>query len=176
MAVVTLVCNITVTVLLHYCVTKVTVLPSVSFSGLALFAHVKLLLLCRQIPEGTGWILEGYPNNYSQAKLLEKALTGCDVSAAEQKQEQFKKAHKNSLLPYPQTTGGVARSGIDVVILFDIRDELCLKRATGRYGEFFTVLCLILLCIVCIKIKSSLAVFLYLTSLPNKVHLTYIVQ
>ncbi|BFZ00141.1 hypothetical protein BsWGS_03180 [Bradybaena similaris] len=89
----------------------------------------------RQIPEGTGWILEGYPQNYSQAKMLEKTLTGCDLSAGEQKQKEFNKAHKNSLLPYPQAAGGVARSGIDVVILFDIRDELCLKRAAGRYEQ-----------------------------------------
>ena len=30
----------------------------------------------RRIPEGTGWILDGFPQNYPQAKLLEKALSG----------------------------------------------------------------------------------------------------
>jgi adenylate kinase family enzyme len=33
-------------------------------------------LIYRNIPEGTGWILDGFPSNYNQAKVLEKALTG----------------------------------------------------------------------------------------------------
>ncbi|CAG5136742.1 unnamed protein product, partial [Candidula unifasciata] len=108
--------------------------------GLPVDDHIVVEILAeaiRQIPEGTGWILDGYPRNYNQAKLLEKALSGCDSSAVEKKQKEFQEIHKNSLVPYPQATQepSTARSGIDVVILFDIRDELCLKRAAGRYEQ-----------------------------------------
>lgn len=35
----------------------------------------------RSLPEGTGWVLDGFPSTYSQAKLLEKALSGFDPTA-----------------------------------------------------------------------------------------------
>ena len=35
----------------------------------------------RKLPDGTGWILDGFPTNLEQAILLEKALTGKDVSS-----------------------------------------------------------------------------------------------
>jgi len=34
----------------------------------------------RKLPDGTGWILDGFPTNLEQAVLLEKALTGKNVS------------------------------------------------------------------------------------------------
>ena len=37
----------------------------------------------RRIPEGTGWIMDGFPTSYNQAKALEKALSGFDVSTKE---------------------------------------------------------------------------------------------
>uniref|UniRef100_A0A2C9KBG9 Calponin-homology (CH) domain-containing protein n=1 Tax=Biomphalaria glabrata TaxID=6526 RepID=A0A2C9KBG9_BIOGL len=87
----------------------------------------------RKIPEGTGWILDGYPQNYAQAKLLEKGLSGCDRSIKDERSEQKLKS-KSSLAPDPRPVPPPAEppSGIDVVILFDLRDELCMKRAAGR--------------------------------------------
>jgi len=35
----------------------------------------------RSIPDGTGWVLDGFPTTAAQAALLEKALTGNEVSA-----------------------------------------------------------------------------------------------
>ncbi|XP_063404210.1 sperm flagellar protein 2-like isoform X1 [Mytilus trossulus] len=85
----------------------------------------------RNIPEGTGWILDGFPSNYNQAKVLEKALTG--FGAADSKDKQ--KSKKSNLVPDPRPAPPPAdpASGIDVVIKFEISDELCLKRAAGRY-------------------------------------------
>ncbi|KAK3767112.1 hypothetical protein RRG08_017986 [Elysia crispata] len=89
----------------------------------------------RQIPEGTGWILDGYPQNYNQAKMLEKALSGYDPNAPSTAKRELKtKQRKSSLVPDPRPPAPPPEppSGIDVVILFDVRDELCLKRAAGR--------------------------------------------
>ncbi|GFO03102.1 sperm flagellar protein 2, partial [Plakobranchus ocellatus] len=89
----------------------------------------------RQIPEGTGWILDGYPQNYNQAKMLEKALSGYDPNApSTAKREPKAKQRKSSLVPDPRPPPPPPEppSGIDVVILFDVRDELSLKRAAGR--------------------------------------------
>ncbi|GFR65233.1 sperm flagellar 2, partial [Elysia marginata] len=89
----------------------------------------------RQIPEGTGWVLDGYPQNYNQAKMLEKALSGYDPNApSTAKRDPKPKVRKSSLVPDPRPPPPPPEppSGIDVVILFDVRDELCLKRAAGR--------------------------------------------
>ena len=97
--------------------------------------YVKLVSVFRRIPEGTGWVIDGYPQNYNQAKLLEKALSGYDANAREnQKQVAKSKTRKSSLVPDPRPPPPPREpaSGIDVVILFDIEDELCLKRASGR--------------------------------------------
>lgn len=86
----------------------------------------------RNIPEGTGWILDGFPSNYNQAKVLEKALTG--FGALDDTKDKILKK-KSSLVPDPRPTPPTPDppSGIDVVINFEIGDELCLKRAAGRY-------------------------------------------
>ena len=34
----------------------------------------------RRIPEGTGWVMDGFPTSYNQAKALEKALSGFDYT------------------------------------------------------------------------------------------------
>nr|KAG5711746.1 hypothetical protein BaRGS_023510 [Batillaria attramentaria] len=89
----------------------------------------------KRIPEGTGWVLDSYPQNYNQAKLLEKALSGFDPNAKDtQLKQKGSKPHRSSLVPDPRPPPPPPEptSGIDVVILFDIEDELCLKRASGR--------------------------------------------
>ena len=74
--------------------------------------------------------------NYNQAKMLEKALSGFDLAAKDSKTKQDKSAKsKKSVLapdPRPPPTQPDPASGIDVVILFDVNDELCLRRAAGR--------------------------------------------
>ncbi|XP_005100478.1 sperm flagellar protein 2 isoform X2 [Aplysia californica] len=91
----------------------------------------------RRVPEGTGWILDGYPQNYNQAKMLEKSLSGYDGNARETAKREPKIKRKSSLVPDPRPPPPPPDppSGIDVVVLFDIRDELCLKRAAGRVEQ-----------------------------------------
>ncbi|XP_053393746.1 sperm flagellar protein 2-like isoform X2 [Mercenaria mercenaria] len=87
----------------------------------------------RRVPEGTGWVIDGFPLNYNQAKMLEKALSGFDAAAKEGKGKPLK-SKKSVLAPDPRPSPVPAdpASGLDVVIVFDINDDLCLKRAAGR--------------------------------------------
>ncbi|XP_013409132.1 sperm flagellar protein 2 isoform X2 [Lingula anatina] len=90
----------------------------------------------RHIPEGTGWVLDGFPTNYTQAKLLEKALSGFDAMAKEQEKLGLgKKGQKKSMLapdPRPPPPPAEPQSGVNVVIVFDLPDEVVLKRSAGR--------------------------------------------
>nr|XP_039269921.1 sperm flagellar protein 2-like [Styela clava] len=88
------------------------------------------------IPEGRGWILDGFPTNVQQAVLLEKAITGNDVSpvAAPIK----KKLSKTSSLvsdPKPTPQAIIGTTALDVVLILDVSDEMVLKRALGRTYE-----------------------------------------
>ncbi|XP_057298976.1 sperm flagellar protein 2-like isoform X2 [Hydractinia symbiolongicarpus] len=87
----------------------------------------------RNIPDGTGWIIDGFPMNIQQAKLLEKALTGYEAAPSPRK-SVVKKGRKSRLAPdpYPPAEVKVPKSGIDVVVLFDVSDEVVLRRAEGR--------------------------------------------
>ena len=93
-------------------------------------------LFHRTIPEGTGYVLDGFPNNYNQAKVLEKALTG--FNDPDKDDSKDKKTKKSNLVPDPRPAPPVPDppSGIDVVILFDVENELALKRAAGRYCKY----------------------------------------
>ncbi|KAL8583785.1 hypothetical protein ACOMHN_036420 [Nucella lapillus] len=89
----------------------------------------------KRVPEGTGWVIDGYPQNYNQAKILEKALSGYNASAKENvKQVMKSKSRKSSLIPDPHPTPPPSEptSGIDVVILFRIDDDVCIKRASEQ--------------------------------------------
>lgn len=87
----------------------------------------------RWIPEETGWIIDGFPTNLYQAKVLEKALTG--FSAGDKKDDKSSGKMKRSNLvkdPRPTPPPADPASGLDVVINFEVPDELCLKRSAGR--------------------------------------------
>nr|CAB3266528.1 sperm flagellar protein 2-like [Phallusia mammillata] len=97
----------------------------------------------RKIPEGTGWVLDGFPVTSQQAVLLEKALTGNDVSVDVGVLKK-KNSKKSSLVqdPKPAKSQPPAPGGLDVIIALDISDELVLKRSSGRTqtietGELF---------------------------------------
>ncbi len=94
------------------------------------------LFICRRIPEETGWLLDGFPATYNQAKLLEKALSGMDAMSRESTKTSIKsKGGKRSQLapdPKPAPPPPEPRSGINVVILFDLDDEMALRRSAGR--------------------------------------------
>lgn len=71
--------------------------------------------------------------------MLEKALSGFDATAKEQKEKPKDKAkpRKSSLVPDPRPAPPPPEpaSGIDVVIQFELSDDLCMKRAAGRFCE-----------------------------------------
>lgn len=92
-----------------------------------------LIETIRWIPEETGWIIDGFPTNLYQAKVLEKALTG--FSAGDKKDDKSAGKMKRSNLvkdPRPTPPPADPASGLDVVINFEVPDELCLKRSAGR--------------------------------------------
>uniref|UniRef100_X1Z7B7 Calponin-homology (CH) domain-containing protein n=1 Tax=Capitella teleta TaxID=283909 RepID=X1Z7B7_CAPTE len=87
----------------------------------------------RGLPEATGWVLDGFPCTPSQAKLLEKALSGFDIGGREDTEMGGKKKKSQLALdPKPVAADPEPSSGINVVVLFDIDNELCLKRSAGR--------------------------------------------
>ena len=109
----------------------------------------------RRVPEGSGWVTDGFPTTYAQAKLLEKALSGFDSDAM----VQVNKAGttdspgpiRSSLLapdPNPPAEKPKPRSGIDVVIHLELPDELCLKRSAGRTCECHWCLVSVTWCLV----------------------------
>ena len=86
--------------------------------------------------EPNGWILIDFPTNFSQAMLLEKALSGYvmpgDLEPI-QRDIENKEAQllvKPTEKPEPPKT--LIPSGIDAVIWFDCSRDECLRRALGR--------------------------------------------
>ena len=79
--------------------------------------------------------MDGFPTTYNQAKLLEKALSGMDtMSESSQTNVKTKEGKKSQLAPDPKPAPPPPepKSGINVVILFDLQDEVALRRSAGR--------------------------------------------
>ncbi|XP_052413327.1 sperm flagellar protein 2 [Carassius gibelio] len=72
----------------------------------------------RNIPADSGWILDGFPVDISQAQMLEKALNGTESDQAETKTHP-----KDPPPPSP---------ALDLVVLLDISDEQVLERAAHQ--------------------------------------------
>jgi hypothetical protein len=111
-----------------------------------------MYLLCRQVPEGTGWILDGFPTTLTQAVLLEKALSGYDaVSSGDKLLEPVpnpdtkKPFSKSNLVPDPRPPPPAPKpvSGLDVVIVLDLPDHLCLERAVHADVQLAGILLLL---------------------------------
>eukprot|EP01137_Pigoraptor_chileana_P012166 Opistho-2@64217 len=103
-----------------------------------------------------GWILDGFPATARQAQLLEKELTGYEgpqqnkpeandggdkkggagAKNARGKGQQRDKKKKSVIVVDPdserQTEQRPPRSGIDLVVMFSLPDNVALKRALGR--------------------------------------------
>lgn len=83
-----------------------------------------------------GWILIDFPTNFSQAMLLEKALSGyvmpgdLEPTQREIESEAAQLLVKPTEKPAPPKT--LIPSGIDAVIWFDCSRDECLRRALGR--------------------------------------------
>jgi adenylate kinase family enzyme len=96
----------------------------------------------RWIPEETGWVIDGFPTNLYQAKVLEKALTG--FAAGDKKDDKASGKMKKSNLvkdPRPVPPAPDPASGLDVVINFEVPDDLCLKRSAGRLCKYPDEVC-----------------------------------
>ncbi|CAM2702452.1 unnamed protein product [Rotaria socialis] len=80
----------------------------------------------RRIPDGEGWIIDGFPTTYDQVKLLESALAGYE--------EEHPKDFDPMLAPNPRPTPPPEpyKSIIDLVVLFHVTNDIIIRRAAGR--------------------------------------------
>lgn len=87
----------------------------------------------KTLSQDKGFIIDGYPNTFEQAKILEKALTGFDEDnqlPSKPKRDSILAPNPNPIPPKPKH-----KSGIDLVIYFDLPDDIVLKRSVGRYRK-----------------------------------------
>lgn len=86
----------------------------------------------KSLSNSRGWIVDGFPMTLSQAKMLEKALTGFDED-----QPVVERVKKESILapnPNPKEEKKPHKSGIDLVLFVDMDDPIVIKRSVGRYS------------------------------------------
>lgn len=91
-------------------------------------------MLFRNIPADSGWILDGFPVDISQAQMLEKALNGTEPDETETKTQSNLSTDKN--MPKDPSPPSPA---LDAVVLLDVSDEQVLQRATSQDGEFMQI-------------------------------------
>uniref|UniRef100_A0A8C2BA83 Sperm flagellar 2 n=1 Tax=Cyprinus carpio TaxID=7962 RepID=A0A8C2BA83_CYPCA len=84
----------------------------------------------RNIPADSGWILDGFPVDFTQAQMLEKALNRTESDQAETKTHSNSATDKNSPKDPPPPS-----PALDLVVLLDISDEQVLERAAHQAGE-----------------------------------------
>lgn len=89
----------------------------------------------RRIPEGEGWIIDGFPISYDQVKLLENALAGYE--------EEHPKGFDPLLAPNPRPAPPPEpyKSIIDLVVLFHVTNDTVIRRAAGRSCKSFILFC-----------------------------------
>ncbi|XDV21456.1 hypothetical protein PO909_026550 [Leuciscus waleckii] len=81
----------------------------------------------RNIPADSGWILDGFPVDISQAHMLEKALNVTEPDETETKTQSSLSTDKNTPKdPSPPSPA------LDVVVLLDVSDEQVLERAAHQ--------------------------------------------
>ncbi|CAF3645652.1 unnamed protein product [Rotaria sordida] len=80
----------------------------------------------RRIPDGEGWIIDGFPTTYDQVKLLENALSSYE--------EEHPKEFDPLLAPNPRPLPPPEpyKSIIDLVVLFHATNDIIIRRAAGR--------------------------------------------
>src|SRR6218665_1281170 len=98
------------------------------------------LFACSNLSCELGWVLDGFQVRFSQLMLLERALTGFDMTDAEspddfEKLNARKKPRKSQLVsnPHPDAPPPDPKSGINLVVELDLPDDTCLKRCAGRF-------------------------------------------
>lgn len=91
--------------------------------------------LTRQIPANSGWILDGFPVDLTQAYLLEKALGGTINPVS---------SNCTDLAEDPDTPKAPPTSApaLDLALLLEISDESVGSRAVNPTGMFARCICL----------------------------------
>lgn len=94
--------------------------------------HSICCTLNRQVPAQSGWILDGFPADITQAYLLEKALGGSvDIGNDGKKNKRINlAADPNQPKPPPPPT-----PVLDLALLLDIPDESVVQRAYSHIGS-----------------------------------------
>ncbi|XP_060763649.1 sperm flagellar protein 2-like [Neoarius graeffei] len=80
----------------------------------------------RKVPSGQGWVLDGFPVELSQARLLEKALGGADPDRDCRKGRD--KSHELAVDRNAPQTPPPASPVLHVAVLLEVSDEQVLKR------------------------------------------------
>uniref|UniRef100_A0A3Q3EJF0 Calponin-homology (CH) domain-containing protein n=1 Tax=Kryptolebias marmoratus TaxID=37003 RepID=A0A3Q3EJF0_KRYMA len=83
-----------------------------------------------QIPAQSGWILDGFPYNITQAHLLEKALGGF----VDEVNETVSKTTNLAADPEPPKPSPRPAPVLDLALLLDISDECVVRRAYSHGG------------------------------------------
>ena len=86
------------------------------------------------LPHDTGFIIDGFPTTYNQAKLLEKALSGYDED-----NPTPVKLKRESILapnPKPEPPKPKHKSAIDLIVYLEASNSTVLKRSVGRSRKF----------------------------------------
>ncbi|KAM7415966.1 hypothetical protein PAMA_018166 [Pampus argenteus] len=87
-----------------------------------------ILEAIRQIPAGSGWVLDGFPLDITQAYLLEKALGG----SVDEGNEVVNSRTNLAIDPNPSTPPPPPAPALDLVVLLDIPDECVVRRAVNQ--------------------------------------------
>ncbi len=92
----------------------------------------------KTLSQDKGFIFDGFPTTFEQAKLLEKALSGYDED-----HPVLPKPKRESILapnPKPEPPKPKHQSAIDLIVYLDLSNEVVLKRSVGRYCNFINKL------------------------------------
>lgn len=112
--------------------------PSGKATSCAVYAHaadqtntwVKHSFLTRQIPANSGWILDGFPADITQAHLLEKALGG----GVDEEPTVTNNRLNLAVDPDPPKTPAAPPPALDLALLLDVLDERAVALAVNQTG------------------------------------------
>ncbi|XP_051981958.1 sperm flagellar protein 2-like isoform X1 [Xyrauchen texanus] len=82
----------------------------------------------RNVPADSGWILDGFPVDVTQAQMLENALNGTKPDGAEPQTQPSSVAINKTDSKHPPPPS----AALDLVVLLDVSDEQVLERAAGQ--------------------------------------------